>query len=238
MLMKRLTSGATLVFSLTGLSGVPLGIVLRVARAEAAPLRAVHAITHGATFASLGEASSGPRAAYFAGKRATNSAERRRHYSSGIAEARERLAAKPDDPEGLLWLAANLGAEALERGKLNALGVIAEMEKLLLRLEATAPEHDHAAAARTLARLYHKAPAFISIGSMKKARLYWDKALSRAGDYPANLILAADFYDDDGQDDRARALARRYLQKPVSPAENPEASEWLEIARGIVEDGR
>jgi hypothetical protein len=233
MIMKRLTSGARLVFSLSRLSGLPIGLALWMARAQAAPLLPELAL--GGTVAMAAGLDQGSaRAAYFAGKRARGSAERKRQFGAGVAQARQRLAENPDDPEGLLWLAANLGAEALERGKLTALGVLGEMERLLLRLETVAPTYDHAAAARTLGRLYHKAPAFISIGSMKKARLYWDKALSRDGDYAPNLILAADFYDDDGQKERARTLARRYLAAPVSPAENPEADEWMQIARDLL----
>ncbi|HEY0706187.1 MAG TPA: hypothetical protein VGG33_05285, partial [Polyangia bacterium] len=170
------------------------------------------------------------RMAYFAGKRAPTSEERRRHYQAGVEAARARLAADPNAPDGLLWLAANLGSEALERGKIKALGVVKQMESLLLQLEATSPDYDHAAAARTLARLYHKAPSIISIGSMKKSREYWERALSRAGDYPANLVLAADFFDDDGDEARAKQLAMRYLQKPVSPVDDPDAAEWRQIA--------
>jgi hypothetical protein len=236
MIMKRLTSGASLVFSLTRFSSLPLGLALWMARAQAAPLDAAAGGLFMAAELNGGPREVGPRAAYFAGKRAPTTAERKRQFGAGIEQARQRLAARPDDPEGLLWLAANMGAEALERGKLTALGVLGEMERLLLRLEAVAPTHDHAAAARTLARLYHKAPAFISIGSMKKARQYWEKALSRAGDYPPNLILAADFFDDDGQDERARALARRYLAHPVTVSENPEAGEWMQIARDLLGD--
>jgi hypothetical protein len=179
-----------------------------------------------------------PRAAYLAGKRAASEGERRRLFAAGIEAARARLRVQPDDPEGLLWLAANLGAEALERGKLAALRVLPEMERLLLRLEAIAPEFDHAAAARTLGRLYHKAPGIISIGSMKKAGDYWQRALARAGDYPANLVLAADFYADDGDDARAVALARRYLAAPMTAAQHPEAPEWEAIARKIVRQAR
>jgi hypothetical protein len=176
----------------------------------------------------------GGRGAYLAGKRAATATDRRRQFSAGIAEARARLAAAPDDPAGLLWLAANLGAEALEQGKVVALRVLPEMERLLLHLEAVDPNYDHAAAARTLGRLYHKAPPIISIGSNKKARVYWEKALARAGDFPANQVLAADFFDDDDQDERAYELANRYLSHPVSVAENPEAAEWQEIAQKIV----
>jgi TRAP transporter T-component len=183
-------------------------------------------------FANLPNATG--REAYFAGKRAPTSDERRAAFSAGIRAARERLARSPDDPEGLLWLAANLGAEALERGKLSALNVLPEMERLLLRLDAVAPSYDHAAAARTLGRLYHKAPAIISIGSKKKARQYWEKALAAAPDYPANLVLAADFFADAGDKTRARELAARYRQRPVTPEENPEATEWNEIAARVL----
>jgi hypothetical protein len=171
-----------------------------------------------------------PRSFYLAGKRATDTELRRRHFAQGVQLARARLAARPDDPEGLLWLAANLGSEALERGKLVALRVLPEMERLLLRLEATAPLYDHAAAARTLGRLYHKAPGIISIGSMKRAREYFERALSRAGDYPANQILAADFFADDGDRERARDLATRYLAHPETDDTSPDAALWRDIA--------
>jgi hypothetical protein len=183
-----------------------------------------------ATAGARGEAD--PRTAWHAGQRAQG-AERRRHFAAGITSARALLAADPDHPEGLLWLAANLGAEALERGKVGALRVIPEMERLLLRLDARHPLHDHAAAARTLAVLYHRAPALISIGSNARARTWFQRALERAGTYPANLVLAAQFFDDVGEDERARALARAYLAAPASPADHPDAAAWDRSARRI-----
>lgn len=222
MLTKKIAGGAALVFSL------------------AAPLHRLHAMAEprllAQASAAAGATPGAGKTAYFAGLRSGNSQERRRHFSAGISAARARLAANPDDPEGLLWLAANLGGEALERGKLVALRVLPEMERLLLRLDASAPGYDNAAAARTLGRLYHLAPAFISIGSMKKARKYWERALQLAADYPANLVLAADFYAADGDQGRARKLAQRYLAAPVSPEEHPEANEWRAIAERIVRD--
>jgi hypothetical protein len=178
------------------------------------------------------------RAAWVAGKHATSSEERRRRFAEGVTAARALLAANPDDPEGLLWLSANLGSEALERGKLSALRVIPEMERLLLLLDAHHPLYDHAAAARTLGVLYSKAPALISIGSDRKARQYFEKALQRAGDYPPTQILAAEFFDDEGEHERARALARAYLAAPASEAEEPDAAEWRRTAERIAGTGR
>jgi hypothetical protein len=227
MLTKRMAGGAALVLSMSA--------AIRIARGQmnGSPPDVPRAGAAGLASAGSGEA----RAAYLAGKRAVDG-QRRPHFAAGVAAARVRLAERPDDPEGLLWLAANLGAEALERGKLSALKVLPEMERLLLALEARAPGYDHAAAARTLARLYHKAPAFISIGSMKKARQYWERALERAGDYPPNLVLAADFFADDGERQRAAGLAARYLERPIAESDNPEAAEWRQIAERLAGRGR
>jgi hypothetical protein len=232
MLTKRLVGGTALVFStLTGFWGLPASLVARLAHADT---RTVANATLSVAEAGKGALATPPaRVAYLAGKRATKSDERRRHFQAGIEAARARLAADPNAPDGLLWLAANLGSEALERGRLKALGVVKEMEALLLKLEAVAPDYDHAAGARTLARLYHKAPSIISIGSMKRSREFWERALERAGDYPANLVLAADFFDADGDEARAKALALRYLQHPVAAADEPDAAEWGEIAARI-----
>jgi hypothetical protein len=214
MITKRMTGGAALVLALAGpANDVPRAAAAALAEGEAPRGRA--------------------RAAYLAGKRASASKERRRHFTTGVAVSRALLSADPDDPEGLLWLAANLGAEALERGPLAALGVIPEMERLLLRMEARAPLYDHAAAARTLGVLYHKAPALISIGSKARARTFIELALRRAGDFPANQILAAEFFDDIGERDRARPLAQAYLRAPAEEAENPDAPAWRRIAERI-----
>jgi hypothetical protein len=219
MLAKRMASGAALVASLTF-----------TLKSEGAPEAATPAAAAAAAPRGQG------RAAYDAGRRAPRAAEKRRYHEAGMQHARALLERNPDDPEGLLWLAANMGAEALARGKLAALKVLPEMERLLLRLEAVAPDYEHAAAARTLARLYHKAPPIISIGSKDKARLWFDRALERAGGFPGNQAMAADFFQDVGDKARARSLAQAVMASPEARAAGPEAEEWREIARRVLED--
>jgi hypothetical protein len=177
-------------------------------------------------------------ACYELGRRSAGG-DRRQHFREGISLARSRLAQNPDDPEGLYWAAVNIGAEALERGKLRALPALPEMERLLLACHRVAPGYEHAGAARVLGRLYHKAPAVISIGSTAKARQWLETAVTLEPDYPGNLAFAADFYADQRDRLRALPLARRCLAvldaRPGSFG--PEGEEWRTIARAIVEAG-
>jgi hypothetical protein len=168
--------------------------------------------------------------AYRAGKAAPNDREARREYQRGIDVARDQLKKRPDDPAALLWLAANLGGEALTHGRLHALGVISDIEATLLRLDQQHPDYDHAAAARALGNLYWKAPALISVGSTRKATSYFLLALGRASDFPGNQALAAAFFADNGDCARARPLALAVESRGDLAAIGLDAAEWKQLA--------
>jgi len=176
--------------------------------------------------------------AYRAGRANDGGDAARAHYRRGIDLAREVLRGSPDDPDALLWLAANLGGEALTHGKLHALRVIPEIEGTLLRLDRVAPSHDSAAGARALANLYWKAPAFISVGSSKKAAAYFQLALERAPDYPGNQAMAAAFFADAGDCARARPLAQAVAARADLEAYGVDAPEWRVLAREALRDCR
>jgi hypothetical protein len=176
--------------------------------------------------------------AYRAGKAAGGGDDARRHHQRGIDAARSALAATADAPDALLWLAANLAGEALTHGKLFALRVIPEIEATLLRLDATHPAFDHAAAARALANLYWKAPAVISVGSSKKAARYFGLALERAPDFPGNQAMAAAFFADRGDCARARPLAMAVAARTDLDGFGEDAAEWRQLARDTLQDCR
>lgn len=176
--------------------------------------------------------------AYRAGKAAGGDDAARAHYRRGIDLAHRALAASPDQPDALLWLAANLAGEALTHGKLYALRVIPEIERDLLRLEETAPTYDHAAAARSLANLYWKAPAVISVGSSMRAAAYFDLALRRAPAFPGNQAHAAAFYASNRDCARAFPLAAAVAGRQDLDAFGPDAAEWRQLAREVLRDCR
>jgi tetratricopeptide (TPR) repeat protein len=170
------------------------------------------------------------------GRKARDSKARRREFEAGIKVAEARLGQNPDDPEGLYWLANNMGALALERGKMSALPVVPKMEKLLLRLHEVAPTYANGGAARVLGRLYDKAPAMISIGSAKKARLWLERALTIDPDHPGNLAFAAEFFANQGEGQPARDLATRCRQTLDRGEYGPDEAEWRAIVTAVLED--
>lgn len=178
------------------------------------------------------------REAYQAGQAAQESKIRRALFATGMELARARLDRHADDPEGLYWLAVNMGAEALERGKFSALPVVPRMEQILLALDKADPNFEQAGAARVLGRLYHQAPAVISVGSNTKARQYLMRAVSLAPDHPGNLAFAADFLVGHGDKARARQLAERCLQRLHARDFGREGKEWNDLARHVVEETR
>jgi hypothetical protein len=174
--------------------------------------------------------------AYRAGKAAADEDVSRASYQRGIDLARATLARSPDEPDALLWLAANLAGEALTHGRIYALRVIPEIEASLLRLERVAPRFGDAAAARALANLYWKAPALISVGSSRKAASYFALALSRAPGFPGNQALAAAYFASERDCARARPLAQAVAARSDLDAFGPDAAEWRQLARDVLRD--
>ena len=116
--------------------------------------------------------------------------------------------------------------------------MIGEIERTLLQLEHDDPAYDHAAAARVLGRLYHKAPALISVGSSRKAAAYLEEALARAPEFPGNWAFAADFYLDRHDCARAKPLGDRLRAAGDLDRFGVDGREWREIAAHVADDCR
>jgi len=178
------------------------------------------------------------KSAYEAGRNAPAKEARESYFTQGVGIAKARLSSNPNDPEGLYWLAVNMGAAALERGKMHALPVVPRMEALLLRLDQVDPRYEQAGAARVLGRLYHQAPSVISVGSNKKAGQFLARAVSLAPGHPGNLAFAADFLVSHGDKAVARGYAARCLAALAGRALGPEEKEWVALARDVMEETR
>lgn len=183
------------------------------------------------------DATASPAESFRAGRAAKGSA-RKSHFQKGIDEARVLLQQDGNSSEGLFWLAVNMGAEALERGKMSALPVVPKMERLLLKLDSVDPSYEDAGAARVLGRLYHQAPSVISVGSNDKAKKFLERALKLAPNHPGNQAFAADFFLNNGDEERAKKLAAAALKSLANAGDKygDEGKEWKKIAQDVVDD--
>jgi len=188
--------------------------------------------------ASAAFAAESAKTAYETGRLTASKDVRERCFLRGMELAKARLASNPDDAEGLYWLAVNMGAHALERGRMSALPVVPRMEALLVRLDQVDPRYEDAGAARVLGRLYHQAPAVISVGSNKKAARFLARAMTLAPSHPGNLAFAADFEAAHGSKAVAREYAARCLAALSGRPLGPEEKEWMELARDAMEASR
>lgn len=189
-------------------------------------------------FANEGQVMATAADEFRAGRQASGSSARRRYFQKGIEEARALLKVDGNSAEGLFWLAVNMGADALERGKMSALPIVPQMERLLLKLDGLNPSYENAGASRVLGRLYHQAPAVISVGSSEKARRFLERALKLAPAHPGNQAFAADFLLDKGEDDRAKQLAASCVKTLTASGGKygDEAREWKQIAQNVLDD--
>ena len=157
-------------------------------------------------------------------------ASRAAHYQRGIDLARRRWRA-PRRPRRPALAGGQPGRRGATHGKLFALRVIPEIEARCCAWSTSTPSYDHAAAARALANLYWKAPALISVGSSKKAAVYFELALARAPTSPATRPTAPTFSPT------ARLRARGPLLAPrgATPAldARPGRREWRQLARDV-----
>jgi hypothetical protein len=213
-------------------------VSLRRIRPRCRPGLWAAAALSGLLVAGTATAEESARSAYEAGRRTQDKEARERCFAQGMSIAKARLASKPDDAEGLYWLAVNMGAHALERGKMSALPVVPRMEALLLRLDQVAPGYESAGAARVLGRLYHQAPAVISVGSNKEARRFLERAIRLAPSHPGNLAFSADFQVSHGDKSLARGYAERAVAALAGRTLTPEEREWSELARRVLEKTR
>ena len=95
-------------------------------------------------------------------------------YEKGRAYAEQAVAIRPDGSEGYYWSGVVLGKAAELRGVLESLFAVGPIEKNMKKVIELSP--DWARSYFVLARLYRKAPPYISVGNINKAYTMIQKA--------------------------------------------------------------
>jgi tetratricopeptide (TPR) repeat protein len=125
---------------------------------------------------------------------ATNNAQRAATARLGIAACRQAINQQTNSAPAHYYLATNLGELAqAEAPSLAAYKLVHEVEREFKAAADLDVRFDHAGPARSLGELYYQAPGWpLSVGSNRKAREWFERAVALAPDYPANHLDLAE----------------------------------------------
>lgn len=153
---------------------------------------------------------------------------------TGVALLEKIQAQDSNDLSRLIAWIALKGELATMKSKLVAITYLKPIEKAGLRLKSIDPKYGHYAGDRVLGRIYHLAPAFISIGSRSKARAHFEAALKGDGSYPENILFYAEFLSDIGETNKAHELAAAALKSPLLAQYPVERGLWQSIGQKVL----
>lgn len=134
------------------------------------------------------------RACFHLAELATNETQRAEVARLGIGACRAAVARESNSAPAHYYLATNLGELAqAEAPSLTAYRLVHEVEREFLKAAELDVRFDHAGPARTLGELYFKAPGWpLSVGSTRKAREWFERAVAVSPDYPGNQLNLAE----------------------------------------------
>ena len=113
----------------------------------------------------------------------------------GIDLARTVLIREPTNAAAHYWLAMNLGQLARTKS-LGALKLVREMESAFTRAANLDPHTDYAGPDRSLGYLYRDTPGWpASIGSKKKAREHFERAVQLHPEFPDNQLALLESFE-------------------------------------------
>ncbi len=113
--------------------------------------------------------------------------------NAGIAASRDLIAREPKNAAAHYYLAMDMGQLARTE-LLGALSLVKQMEREFKIAIALDENLDFAGPTRNLGLLYLEAPSIGSVGSERKARIFLQRAVKLAPDYPENRLNLAEAY--------------------------------------------
>jgi tetratricopeptide (TPR) repeat protein len=173
------------------------------------------------------------RAAYWIAGHLPTDAAQKAEYEAGMAAARLAVTARPNQPEGHFWLAANMGALAEIGGIGAGLRYRGRIRDSLERVLEIDPAFQQGSADRALGRWYHLVPGLFG-GSEAKSEEHLRRSLSYNEDSIASRYFLAETLEERGRDEEARAELRRILDTPPDPDWVPEDREFKAKARAML----
>jgi hypothetical protein len=174
------------------------------------------------------------RACYWIGTQGEEG-ERRASLERGVKAGEHAAAARPSQPEGHFWMAANMGALAESYGIGQGLKYRGRIKSALERVLAIDAGWQQGSADRALGWWYHKVPGLFG-GSEAKAEEHLRRALAFNPVSTATLYFLAEVPLERGNRPGARDALQRVLDAPLDPEWTPEDKDFKHKAARRLKD--
>jgi tetratricopeptide (TPR) repeat protein len=169
------------------------------------------------------------RAEYWLGTQGPMDA-RREALERGTDVGKEASMIEPSKPEGLFWMAANMGALAESFGLSQGLKYRGAIKDALEKVLSIDPAFQGGSADQALGRWYFKVPGLFG-GSKTKSEEHLRKAISYDPQSTAAHFFLADTLFDMKRDAEARRELQKVIDAPINPDWAPEDRDFKMKAR-------
>jgi len=149
-------------------------------------------------------------------------------FTEGKESAEKATKLNPNAPEGWYWLGVCLGSWGEANGIMQSLGAVKPIMNAIARGMAINPNWDNGAFYNLRGRVYHRAPAGISVGDKQKAEADYKQALSLNPNNRTAYRFYAELLLDLGRKEEAATMIEKGLAIPYDASNK--VSEDKEIA--------
>lgn len=155
------------------------------------------------------------RAAYhYADNFIKDNKSRKQIFTEGKEAAERATKINPNAPEGWYWLGVCLGSWGEANGIMQSLGAVKPIMNAISKGMAIDPNFDGGAFYNLRGRVYHKAPAGISVGDRKKAEADYKQVIAINPRHRTAYRFYAELLLEDGRKDEARTIIEKGLAIP------------------------
>ncbi len=142
--------------------------------------------------------------------------EKKKILETGKNAAEKATTLEPEKPEGWYWFAVCLGTWGEVNGIMQSLFAVKPIMQACNRGINIAPEFDNGNFFMIRGRVYHKAPAVISVGDTKKAALDYKKAIELNPENRTVYRFYAELLVEQNQKEKAKELIEKGLSISIS----------------------
>jgi tetratricopeptide (TPR) repeat protein len=158
-------------------------------------------------------------------------------FNEGVECGKTGIEINEECLEANFWLAVNYGSYGQEKGIMQSLALITPIKEAAEKALEIDESYFYGGPWRVLGRLYHKAPGFpFSVGNVKKAVEYLEKALKQCPRFFLNRLFLAEAYLSNREKAKAKEQLEWILKTPPNAHHEREDEGYKREAEALLKN--